>query len=319
MRVLITGGYGFAGCHLADHMVQCGDDVAVSYLPNSDENVSPAWRLPKRLQTVALDITKREQVYELISVLKPDTICHLAASTFVPAGDTDSVRMFQVNTYGTLNVLDAVAEKSPTTRVLFVSSSEVYGDPRPGTLPLNESAELRPQSNYGLSKAWADLAAFNYSIRRDLNIVRVRPFPHIGPGQRDCFALASFTKQIAEIKLGKKTPVIQVGNLEARRDYSDVSDIVRGYREVLLNGKRGGVYNLASGQSHEIGALLRKLLEIAEVDAEIQVDESRIRTTDIACIEGSYEKAQKEFGWKPRVDIEAALHGLYAYWAEKLL
>ena len=322
MRVLITGGYGFAGSHLANHFVKCGDDVAVSYLPQGGNDVEfvsqPASTLPSRVQAFALDITNREAVFELLSITQPDVICHLAAITFVPDGERSLERITEVNTNGTLNILDAVKRHSKSSRVLVVSSSEVYGCPKPGTLPLTEEAEFLPNSNYGLSKAWMELAAYKYSQRDELDIVRARPFPHVGPGQSANFALASFTKQIAEIKLGKRKPIIEVGNLETRRDISDVEDIVRGYREAVLNGKRGRAYNLASGKSHEIGELLRKLMAVAEVEAEIQVKDSLVRKTDISDICGSYDLAQKDFGWKPRIDLDGTLHSLYAYWIETL-
>jgi GDP-4-dehydro-6-deoxy-D-mannose reductase len=171
---------------------------------------------------------------------------------------------------------------------------------------------------YGVSKVAADLAAFQYATKDRLEVVRVRPFAHTGPGQSPSFALSSFAKQVAMIKLGRAAPAIRVGNLEVKRDYSDVSDIVRGYREALLNGKRGGVYNLCSGHSVAIGDLLHKLLKIAEVEAEITVDESRVRDVDISEIYGSPSLAQKELGWHQRIDIEGTLHGLFAYWMESL-
>jgi GDP-4-dehydro-6-deoxy-D-mannose reductase len=217
-----------------------------------------------------------------------------------------------------LNLLDSVEKFSPQSRVLFVSSSEVYGEPRPGTLPLKESSELRPISTYGVTKSTADLLAGKYAFRNNVNVIRVRPFPHLGPGQNSCFAISSFARQLAEIKLGKSEPVISVGNLEAKRDYSDVSDIVRGYREAVLNGKRGDVYNLCSGQSIEIGELLQRLIGVAEVEVEVKEDPARMRPVDITDMYGSHEKATRDFGWKPRIDLDGTLHSLFAFWVEQL-
>ena len=321
MRALITGGYGFVGRHLAQHLVSCGDDVAVSYHPNSKVDGEPkseaySTPLPKIVQSVALDVSDADGVRQLISVLRPDAVYHLAAQTFVPDFERDYRSGFEVNSFGTLNLLDAIVEHSPETRFLCVSSSEAYGEPRPGGLPLTEDSPLRPISFYGVSKAMADVATFRYSFREGVQAVRVRPFSHVGPGQDDRFALSSFAKQIAKIKLGRAEPVISVGNLEVKRDFSDVSDIVRGYREALLNGKRGAAYNLCSGNSHFIQELLEKLIGIAEVDVEIKQDPNRMRPADISDVYGTYSRAQKDFGWKPRIEIEATLNSLFTHWLE---
>ncbi len=323
MRAFITGGYGFAGRHLAHHLVSCGDDVAVGFHPSErikDGETPPLGSipLPRTVQTLALDITDRDGVFGVIALLKPDVIYHLAAITFVPEGEQDSKRAFEVNTFGTINLLDAVATHSPQTRFLYVSSAEVYGEPRPGTLPLTEQVLPRPISAYGVAKAAADLIAYKYAFIENVHTVRVRPFNHTGPGQNEHFALSNFAKQIAAIKLGRAEPVIKVGTLEVKRDYSDVSDIVRGYREAILNGKRGDVYNLCSGQSVEMKSLLESLIKISEVDVKIEVEESRVRPVLVPDLYGSYQKAQKEIGWKPRIDIDGTLHSLFAYWLETL-
>jgi len=175
---------------------------------------------------------------------------------------------------------------------------------------------LRPVSAYGIAKAAADLASFKYSAADSVDAVRARPFPHIGPGQDSAFAISSFARQIAEIKLGRAEPKIMVGNLEAKRDFSDVSDIVRGYREVGMNGQKGEVYNLCSGSSIQVGDLLQKLIKVAEVEVEIEVDPARLRPIDVPDVYGDNSKAQREIGWKPRIDLEGTLHSLFAYWLE---
>ncbi|MCB0322966.1 MAG: GDP-mannose 4,6-dehydratase [Bdellovibrionales bacterium] len=319
MRALITGGHGFVGRHLAHHLVRCGDDVAVTYLPTREPGADPEHlALPNPVQSLALDVTDTEAVNKVLSLLKPDALYHLAAVAFVPDGESDPRRVFDINTFGTENLLAGVLKHSPETRVLYVSSSEVYGHPRLGTLPLTEAAELRPTSVYGVTKACADLTVFKYCHRDGVHSVRIRPFSHIGPGQSDRFAISSFAKQVAAVKLGKQEPVIKVGNLDVKRDYSDVSDIVRGYREALLNGKAGEVYNLCSGQSVLLSDILQKLISLADVEVEVVQDPTRVRTVDCADIYGSYDKASKDFGWKPRVEQEAMLDSLLAYWLDFL-
>ncbi len=324
MRALITGGYGFAGRHLAHYLISCGDDVAVTYDPKTRgtdgalTDLYPSTPLPNTVQSLALDVTNKAAVEQLISLTKPDAVYHLAAITFVPQGELNLQKIFEVNAFGTANILDAIVKQSPETRFLNVASSEVYGDPRPGSLPLTEQAVLRPVSTYGIAKATADLATFKYTFTDAVFGIRARPFPHIGPGQNPVFAISSFARQIAEIKLGRAPAKIMVGNLEAKRDYSDVSDIVRGYRDAILNGKRGEAYNLCSGSSVQIGDLLQRLIKLAEVEVEVVVDPDRLRPVDVPDVYGDPSKAFKELGWKPRIDLEATLHSIFAFWIETL-
>jgi GDP-4-dehydro-6-deoxy-D-mannose reductase len=326
MRALIIGGYGFVGRHLAQHLVSCGDDVAVTYLPERTEHglrQMPSEKenrvaVPQATQSLALDVTNKEAVFEVIKLLKPDAVYHLAGISHVTEAENAGSILFDVNAFGPMFVLDAIAKYSRETRFLFVSSAEVYGEPKPGGLPLTELSELRPISAYGIAKAAADLAAYKYHYREGLHTVRVRPFPHIGPGQSAQFAIAGFAKQVAAIKLGKSKPIIKVGNLEAKRDYTDVLDIVRGYREALLNAKPGDVYNLCSGESLGIGDVLQLLIKLGEIDAEIVEDPARVRPVDISDLYGSAQKAARDFGWKPRVEREASLDSLLAYWLEAL-
>ena len=322
MRVLITGGCGFAGRHLAHHLVKCGDDVAVTYLPELKAEAMKQQpfmiTLPQQSQTIALDITDRENVRKVIQLMRPDVVYHLAGITYVPDAEKDLRNAFEVNTFGTANVIEALVEFCPESRFLFVSSAEVYGDARPGTLPLVETASMRPLSTYGVSKCAADLLTFKIAQSTKIHAIRVRPFPHIGPGQSERFAMSNFAKQLAMIKLGRQEPLIKVGNLEARRDYSDVSDIVRGYREAILNGNNGEAYNLCSGKSQMIGDLLNMLIKISETDAKVEVDPARVREIEIVDLYGSQQKALKDFGWKPRVELEDALGSLFAFWVEAL-
>lgn len=324
MRVLVSGGHGFAGRHLAQHLVKCGDDVALTYLPTKvaeatgDRSNENRVKIPQVCQSMALDLTDASSVDHLISLLRPDVVFHLAGQTFVPDAERSFISAFEANTFGTVYLLEALAKHAPSARFLYVSSAEVYGEPRSGALPLTEQSLLRPVSAYGVSKAAADMAAFKYSVRNDLHVVRVRPFPHIGPGQSDRFAISSFAQQVAAIKLGQADPEIKVGNLHVKRDYSDVSDIVRGYREAILNGKSGEVYNLCSGQSVEMREILQNLIELAGVETDVVVDPTRVREMDVPDVYGSYEKAQKDFGWRPRVERESMLSSLLGYWMEVL-
>lgn len=333
MRALIVGGYGFAGRHLAHYLVKCGDDVAVTYLPEERTDVLASQdpksklakgkvgnriSLPQSAQTLALDITDKKAVDQIIALLKPDAVYHLAAISSVQESETAGQKVFDVNFFGTKNLLDAIREHSPASRFLFVSSAEVYGEPRPGILPILETAELRPQNAYAVSKAAAEMAVFEAYAKHGLHTVRVRPFPHTGPGQADRFALSNFAKQIAEIRLGKAEPSIKTGNLEVKRDYSDVSDVVRAYRDAIENGKPGEAYNISSGEGKSINELLQLLISCSGVEVEVVPDPERMRPVDVMEIYGSSQKAQRDFGWKPRVEREASMDSLLAYWMESI-
>lgn len=328
MRALITGGLGFVGRQLAQHLVSCGDDVAVTYKPEEGKSVqdlidgSPKATsftgIPRSVQTFGLDIVDGDSVSQLLKLAQPDTLYHLAAISSVHLAEKDKKSVVDVNVFGTLNILEAVKEFSPNTKILFVSSSEVYGEPRPGSLPLTEMSELRPANIYGWSKAAADMAAFKSAYRDRTHVVRVRPFNHIGPGQSDVFSVSSFAKQVAAIKLKQAEPVIEVGNLDPKRDFCDVGDIVRGYREALLNGKPAEVYNLCSGQSHQMKQILDLIIKRSGIEVEVKVDPARVRPVEVTEIVGSFQRAQKDLGWKPRVELEASIDTVLAYWMEAL-
>jgi GDP-4-dehydro-6-deoxy-D-mannose reductase len=321
MRALITGGVGFVGTHLSRHLVECRDSVAVTYLPIQKGTKDLEERLailPKSIQSVALDVGDKAALGQILSLMQPEVIYHLAAISFVPDGEGAQDKVLNINAFGTRNIIEAIKEHSPKTRLLLVSSSQVYGAPRVGSQAILETAELRPNNHYGVSKALAEHFLVRAVLADELDGVIARPFPHIGPLQEDRFSLSSFAKQITEIKLGKKAPVLEVGDLSVKRDFCDVSDVVRGYRDMVLNGKSGEAYNLCSGVSFELAEFVNMMLKLAGVEAEIKQDPARMRPADIQEHLGSYQKANREFGWKPRVEVEAMLNSMLSYWEEAL-
>lgn len=334
MRALITGGLGFAGAHLAKHLVDCRDDVAVTYLSEKDtelfksgliksdsiSKLEQARRqmIPRQVQQVGLDVTNRGHFDQVLSLMKPDVVYHLAGVAFVPNGDRDFELVFRINAFGVKNLLDSVKTSCPDCRVLVVSSGEVYGMPRVSSQGFLEVSELRPTSIYGASKVSAEMFVHKAVARDGIQAVVVRPFAHVGPFQEDTFSLSSFAKQIALIKLGRREPILEVGNLDVKRDFSDVSDIVRGYRESAINGRVGEVYNLCSGNSYLLKELVDSLIKISGVEVEIKVSEDRLRPIDIPEYFGNPQKAFKDFGWKSRVETESMLTGLFSYWLEFL-
>jgi GDP-4-dehydro-6-deoxy-D-mannose reductase len=253
--ILITGIEGFAGRHLVNELLENPSlydrlsainhpDISVSHLDGLGIDLSPC------------DITDKEGLFKVLSDVMPSYIVHLAAISFVPSAMKNPLRTWQVNLFGGLHILEWVRQFSPKTRVLMVSTGEVYGAPESSSeLPFNELSLLRPASVYSATKSALDNAAHHYARTWGLDIVVARPFNHIGAWQSSDFVVSSFARQVAMVKLGKAEPVIHVGNLSAERDFTDVRDVVRAYRLLLLSDV-GGVFNISGGRSVGIRAIL---------------------------------------------------------------
>jgi GDP-4-dehydro-6-deoxy-D-mannose reductase len=212
----------------------------------------------------------------------------------------------------------ALKESGFKGRMLNISSSEVYGFPANDLLPVNEEVLLRPMSPYSVSKVAAEALCYQWSQVEQFEIVTVRPFNHIGPGQSDRFAISHFAKQLAEISLGKRRPFINVGNLQATRDITDVRDVVRAYELLLERGRNGQAYNICSGRETSIKTLLNELIELAGLDVIVENDVSLMRNVEQKRIYGSYEKIRNEIGWDPLIPLRQTLMDTFLYWVDKL-
>ncbi len=307
MRALVVGAAGFVGKYLVEHLLEQGDEVFAGTMKE------PVALLPST--TFPVDITDPASTSELMQRARPDVVYHLAGISFVPEAESNFDRALAVNVGGTANVLRQAHLFSKETQVLFVSSAEVYGQVLPSELPIRESNPLRPANNYSLSKRMAELVAERYQRQGAIRCTIVRPFNHIGPGQDARFVASSFAQQLARIALGKASPVLRVGNLEARRDFSDVRDIVRAYR--LLAQGEGGVFNLGSGVPRSIQTLLDTLISVSGLAVTIEQDPARMRGPEVPELFTSYEKAQSAVGWKPEVTFEQSLGDIYRYWLQR--
>ncbi|MBI2887403.1 MAG: GDP-mannose 4,6-dehydratase [Chloroflexi bacterium] len=312
MRALITGVGGFAGGHLARHLLEQGLEVHGAVRPGR----APALGLLQ--ESVALheaDLLDKDQTRKALEAAAPELVFHLAAQPSVALSWKDPEGTILNNVMGQLHVLEALVQLDMRPRVLVVSSNEVYGAPAsPDELPLGETLPLRPSNPYAVSKAAQDLMGYQYFVGRALPVVRVRPFNHLGPGQSDQFAASGFARQIAEAEAGQRAPVLRVGNLEAQRDFSDVRDIVRGYYLALTRGQPGEVYNLASGRAVAIRALLDGLLAQSRVAMTVEVDPLRYRPVDIPCVYGDASKLRAATGWATTIPLEQTLKDVLEYW-----
>ena len=306
-RVLVTGSDGFVGRHLCGHLEAQGYEVFGCDQVSAEDS-------PQRR---TCDITDAKSIEEAVRWAGPlDFVVHLAAITFVPDAANSPSQVVDVNFLGTIRLIEVLQAQAPESRLIFVGSSEVYGPPM--ETPITEAHSLAPANPYAISKAAADQYCRFLFESEGTDIVRTRPFNHSGPGQSDRFVLSSFARQIAEIEKGQREAVIEVGNLEAARDFMHVNDVVRAYETALQKGRAGEAYNICSGESHRIGDALEALVAMSDADIRIEVDPERFRPTDVAEMRGSHDKFTRDTGWKPEETFERLLADLLSYWRESV-
>ena len=295
MRVWITGGVGFVGQRLARRLAADGIEV-----DGADEEV---------------DVTSPELVRALLADRRPDAIAHLAGIALVPDAARDPLLTWRVNYAGTRIVLESARLEVPKARVLVVSSGLVYGAAPQGAEPFDESSPLRPAGAYAITKATADLLASSHADA-GLDVARVRPFNHTGPGRPVDFVESSFARQIAAMERGDLEPVLRVGNLESTRDFLHVDDVVDAYARLLAPGAPPGVFNVSSGRATRIVELLEILLARAKVKPRIDSDPDRWRPTDASV--GDAARLAEATGWAVRTPLEDTLAQLLDHWRERL-
>jgi GDP-4-dehydro-6-deoxy-D-mannose reductase len=317
MRVLITGITGFVGSHMAEYALAQGAEVYGSYRWRSKtENID---HLRPRIQLVEGDLRDLSSVRALLEASVPDYVVHLAAQSFVGSSWQTPAETLTTNIISQVNLLEGIRALKMRPRFLAIGTSEEYGLTYPEELPIKETNPLRPLSPYGVSKVTQDMMGYQYFKSYGLPVIRTRAFNHEGPRRGEVFVTSSFAKQIAEIEVGAREPVIRVGDLKPRRDYSDVRDIVRGYWSLLESGEPGEVYNLSSGRSWAIQQVLDFLLEQSKVKPiAVEVDPSRLRPSDVMVLEGDSSKIQRATGWQVQIPFERTLRDLLDYWRQRI-
>lgn len=314
MRVLVTGVSGFVGHYLLDLLLKKKHQVFGIGHTTPDSVL----HYVKGLTLFKTDLRDVAGLTHDLKTSRPDQIYHLGGIASVKRFDTDIKNSFEINTVGSLNLFEAARTTGLQSPIVLISSAEVYGALSKNEVPVRESHPVSPCNFYGVSKASAEFLAINYWKNYGLKIVILRPFNHIGPGQAADFVTASFAKQIAEIKRGKREPVIEVGNLKSKRDFTDVRDIVNAYHTAAAKCGGGEVYNVCSGRMYEVGEILEQLIAIAGVHVKIRKSRDRMRKVDITYVCGSSEKFNKKTGWRPQFAIEDTLKDLLDYWMERV-
>lgn len=309
MRSLIIGGTGFVGTYLAAHLCSLGHKVAVTKLPGERDDSAV-----QTVTTFALDILKKDAVLQLINDTNPDWIFHLAAQSSVADSWKNPGLTADVNVRGSIHVLEAVRSQKKKIRVLLVGSGEEYGKILPNEIPVREDHAVKPGNIYAVTKACQNQIGAVYAQAYRMDIVMVRAFNHIGPRQAPCFVVPDFCRQAAEIEAGLKEPAIDTGNLEAKRDFTDVRDIVRAYALLMQKGEAGETYNVGSGHAVRIGDLLEMVLAQTAVSVCVKEDPDKIRPLDVPVIEADISKIQRITGWMPEISLEQTVSEVLEEW-----
>ncbi|MBD3328968.1 NAD-dependent epimerase/dehydratase family protein [Candidatus Dojkabacteria bacterium] len=298
-KYLITGAYGFVGKYLRDFIEAEGEVVIGTGLESENPQV-------------VTDVTDRDQVFAVLSEHKPDYIIHLAGFSSVAKSFAYPDLCHKINVEGTKNLMEGIEKKCPEARVLIISSSHVYG--KPNYLPIDEKHPLKGESPYAKSRIEQEKVVKSFD---DVNWVISRSFNHTGPGQPLGFVVPDFAHQVAEIMKGNAEPVVKVGNLAAKRDISDVRDVIRAYVLLVSKGDIHEVYNVCSGRSYSIRGSLDELIGLSGVDVEVIVDDDKFRPVDVKTICGSNKKVIDNLGWKRQLAFQKTLEDSLKYFVER--
>jgi GDP-4-dehydro-6-deoxy-D-mannose reductase len=316
MKVLVTGVTGFAGSHLVDYMLTLPHVKVTGILRwrSRTENIE---HFRDKIELVECDLRDASSVRDVVDQLRPDRIFHLAAQSFVPTSWTAPSESLTTNILGQLHLFEAVKKLGTRPGIQLACSSEQYGMVYENELPIRETNPQRPLSPYAVSKVGQDALGYQYWMSFQIPIVRTRGFNHEGPRRGPVFVCSDFAKQVSDIEKGLKPPVIRVGNLEARRDFTDVRDVVRGYWLSLEKGEPGEVYNICSGRAWTIREMLDCLLTMTKVKVTVEQDPARMRPSDVPVLLGDNSKFRKATGWEPTIPFEQTLRDLLDYWRER--
>jgi len=304
VQILITGAGGFVGGTLNRYLRTAVPDAHIigTQLPG---HMPPA---RSDMSWVQIDLRDAASTQAMLDEVRPDQIYHLAGQAFVPRSFEDPWDTLETNIRAQLNLILGCIALNIAPKFLIAGSAEVYG--AASITPITEDTPIAPNSPYSVSKVAQDMLGLQYHLSHGLPIYRARPFNHFGPGQNDSFAAPAFAIQIARIEAGLQAPVLMVGDLSARRDFTDVRDVVRAYHLMIEHGRPGEVYNVASGKARTIQSLLDGLLAHADVEISVQVDPARLRPSKIPILEGDYTRLHAATGWQPQIPFEHTLRDL---------
>ena len=312
MKALIIGAAGFVGGYLAGHLRQeCGWDVCVTKMSHEACEIEGA-------ECRDLDIMDAGAVSRLLQEVRPDFIFHLAAQSSVALSWKQPGLTIDVNIRGCVNVLEAIRQVGIRPRILLIGSGEEYGAVTVEENPVSEDKTPHPGNIYAATKACQNMLGKIYTDAYRMDIMMVRAFNHIGPGQAPMFVASDFCRQVAEIEKGMREPVIHVGNLSAKRDFTDVRDIVRAYSALMKEGTAGETYNVGSGRAIAIRELLEEIMKLSDTEIRVEVDRDRFRPADVPVVEADIRKLVRDTGWERRYDVRDTLKDMLGDWRRKI-
>jgi GDP-4-dehydro-6-deoxy-D-mannose reductase len=295
-KILLIGGNGFVGKHLKNALIDSYEVISTGK---------------------ELNINNLHDLEKFIGKIKPDAVVHLAAISSIIDSIDAPKKTFDVNFFGTLNVLLALKKNKFKGRFLFISSSQVYGSIDENELPISEASHLKPDNPYAVSKAAAELLCLQWIKTENFKIIIARPFNHIGPGQSENFSISSFGHQLAQIKLGIKKSFIEIGDISMFRDFTDVRDVVSAYKLLLENGKEGEIYNIASNSEKTIKSLLDRMIRISGLEVDLRINKSRLRANDQQKLIGNNSKLIEGLNWERKFFIDDTLEDILNFWIDK--
>ncbi len=316
MKAFITGANGFVGCHLSKLLVERGYDVTGTRI--DELNLDIVTRHVPLERVFKLDLRDRKEVDGLIGMTKPEVVFHLAGQSWVPASWEDPAATFEVNLIGSIHVFESIIKHVPESRCIFISTGDLYDSGDSEGAPVDENARVMPRNPYALSKMAADLMARQLFASANLQVIRLRPFNHIGPYQSERFVVSEFAKQIALAERGLAEPVIKVGNLDVERDFTDVRDMVRAYELAVGKCVPGECYNISSQRAYSVRLILDTLLSESTLKINVETDPVKYRPVEVARFLGDSKKFRTAAGWSAEIPIEKTLVDTLSYWREKV-
>lgn len=312
-RILITGISGFMGRYLAEQCHALYPHTKLFGVCRHFTSLVTTADM-KSVTLIEADITHPEQMRHAVAQSQPDWVFHLAAQSSVAASWADPAFTLRVNADGPLQLLEALRAEHLSPRIILVGSGEQYGLVHPEENPIREEVAFRPINPYGVSKSTQDMYGYQYFVAYALSVLRVRLFNSFGPRQPESFVVANFARQIALIERGKMEPVLMVGNLQARRDFLPVNDVVNALVAVAQRGEPGQAYNIGSGRDYSIGEILEMLLAHSTMPIQVRQDPARMRRVDVPLLVADISHLRADTSWKPTIDIKYALEQTLHHW-----
>lgn len=310
MKALIIGAAGFVGKYLLAHLSETYPwQLYATKLPQEDIQFDHATILD-------LNILEKEDILHTLKEIQPDYIFHLAAQSSVALSWKKPALTVDINIKGCLNLLDAIREADLSPKILLIGSGEEYGHISSENIPVSEGTLPRPGNIYAATKVCQNMIGSIYAQAYHMDVMLVRAFNHIGPEQAPAFVVSDFCKQVAEIEKGNSEPVIRVGNLSAKRDFTDVRDVVRAYGLLIQHGQAGETYNIGSGHAIAIQELLDRILQLSNSNITVETDMNKLRPVDVPIIEADISKLQACISWKPEIPLDQTLLETLNYWRQ---